>query len=378
MRVVSFGATLALVVLCAAPAFAARLHPGDRIDVLVYNHPELSGTRTVDAAGSVSLPLAGDVRASGLEPGGLAELVRERLAQYVRHAAVDVRLAEQSNSLFVDGGPVGVLKYVPGETLTNVVEQLKESPAVQAVDSNDANGAPRTPSDVPLDLTNGPEDFRSVRFERDGVTSPSYDIVALRAAGDAGPALLPGDTILLARKPLGVIVGGAVRRPGTAYLTPDEPLQRALAQTGGITATGSQSGIVLRRAGVAHPISSGAPEFAQPAQKGDQLFVPTAPRVDVIGEVKKPGDTFLLGDPTLVSAVYYAGGPAEYANLRSVEVLHDGVKRSYDIAGLQRGNGGENPTLADGDVVLVPKGSTFRLSDVWQALGALGLFGARL
>jgi polysaccharide export outer membrane protein len=378
MRVVSFGATLALVVLCAAPVFAARLHPGDRIDVLVYNHPELSGTRTLDASGSVSLPLAGDVRASGLEPGGLAELVRARLARYVRHAAVDVRLAEQSNSLFVDGGPVGVLKYVPGETLTNVVEQLKESPSVQAADSNDGNGSPRTPSDLPLDLTNGPEDFRSVHFERDGVTSPSYDVVALRAAGDAGPALRPGDTILLARKPLGVTVGGAVRRPGTAYLAPDEPLQRALAQSGGITPTGSQVGIVLRRAGSARPISSGSPEFAQPAQKGDQLFVPTAPRVDVIGEVKKPGDTFLLGDPTLVSAVYYAGGPAEYANLRSVVVLHDGVKHSYDIAGLQRGNGGDNPTLADGDVVLVPKGSTFRLSDVWQALGALGLFGARL
>jgi len=229
MRIVTLSATILLVALCSSEALAATLHPGDKIDVLVYNHPELSGTRTLDAAGSVSLPLAGTVAASGVEPNVLAQRVQARLAPYVRHAAVDVRLDEQTASIFVDGGPVGVLRYEPGETLTNVVEQLADGAPRTAPAADAGSSAPADASKAPpLDLYNGPQDFARVRLERDGNTSAPYDLLAMRAAGDGGPALQPGDTILIAHKPVAVTVLGDVEKPGTAYLDANEPLQQAI------------------------------------------------------------------------------------------------------------------------------------------------------
>jgi polysaccharide export outer membrane protein len=379
MRITTLGATLLFVALAGAPALAARLHPGDQVDVLVYNHPELSGTRTLDAGGSISLPLAGTVQAAGLEPDALAKLVQGRLATYVRYAAVDVRLAAQTSSIFVDGGPVGVLKYEPGETLTNAVEQLATQPNQQMAGGAQiaASDPSATVNSTSLDLTNGPENFHAVRLDRDGEIT-SYDVVALRAAGDPGPTLHPGDTILIGHKPIAVKVSGAVTKPVTAYLAPDEPLSQALVQAGGITPTGSQDGIILRRDGSIQKISAGAPEFAEPGHDGDQLVVHRAPRVDVIGQVVKPGETYLRGDATLVSAIYYAGGPAEFANLKVVVLIHDGVRQGYDLTKLQHGASGENPIVADGDIVMVPKGSTFRVSDIWQAIGSLTFFGLHL
>jgi len=385
MRSVAIGVAAFFVVVCGSAAFAANLHPGDKVEVTVYNHPELSGSLTLDATGSLSLPLAGTVSGLGIEPERLAHIVEMRLRPYVRHAAVDVKLTQQTSSIFVDGGPLGVLKYEPGATLTNVVEQLAvATPAIPA--SGPASGtqvpavpvAPDTQSTAALDLTNGPEDFHSVRLSRDGTITGPYDLVALRANGDRGPALLPGDTILLAHKPIEVTVLGEVAKPGAAYLAGNEPLQQAVAQAGGIVATGSQDGIILRRGETAQALSAGAPEFAAPARNGDELVIRRAPRVDVIGEVQKPGETYLRGDATLVSAIYYAGGPAEFANLKVVVLIHDGVRHGYDITKLQHGASGENPTVADGDIVMVPKGSTFRASDIWMAIGSLGFFGLRL
>ena len=61
-----------LVVLCASPALATTLHPGDKIQVNVLNHPELLTQATLDSQGRVSLPILGLVDANALEPGALA------------------------------------------------------------------------------------------------------------------------------------------------------------------------------------------------------------------------------------------------------------------------------------------------------------------
>src|SRR5664279_5226107 len=99
-----------LVASLASPALA-KIHPGDRVAVLVYNHPELSGQTTVDGSGKISLPLAGGVDTTNLEPSQVAQKVRYRLQPYVRKVAVDVQLLAQGQSVFVSGGPGGVLGY---------------------------------------------------------------------------------------------------------------------------------------------------------------------------------------------------------------------------------------------------------------------------
>lgn len=377
-RAALVAAVVAFTAVSGARAEAA-LHPGDKIDVTVYNHPELSGTRTLDASGNVALPIVGTVSALNLEPSDLADRLRNRLAPYVRQVAVDVQLNAQSESIFVAGGPNGVLKYQPGMTLSSVVDMLQSRNLTPTIDA--ANASAVSAHDVvngPLDLINGPINFHKVSIERENKVLGTYDLLALRSSGQTGPALVPNDTIQLVDKPVIVSVQGDVEKPGTAYLNTNEPLSQALVQVGGGAASSSQSSITLERNGKQSVVSLGDPVFTQPAQTGDRITVPRAPRVDVLGNVTKPGETLLRGNDTLVSAIYYAGGPAQYANLKSVEVMHGGVRKVYNLANLQKGGTGDNPELVDGDVVMVPQGSKFQWSDIWSALGSLGLFGVRL
>ena len=55
------------------------LGPGDRIRINVYGEGDLSGEFTVDGAGQVSMPLIGEVEASGLTVAMLREEIEAKL-----------------------------------------------------------------------------------------------------------------------------------------------------------------------------------------------------------------------------------------------------------------------------------------------------------
>jgi protein involved in polysaccharide export with SLBB domain len=355
------------------------LHPGDKIDVTVFNHPELSGMRTIDATGNVSLPVAGSIVVLNLGSDAVANIVRDRLAPYVRDVAVQVKLDTQTSSIFVAGGPNGVIPYIPGMTIASAVAYLARGGSAKPTDSANAQQVAMIEAGPGgVDIVNGPIDFHRVTILRNGARLESLDMIRLRETGQTGPTLQPNDTIQLVDKPVAVQINGDVERPGTAYLEANEPLSQALKQVGGPAATSRIDQLQLVRGGQTQYVSLGSPAFSQPAINGDQLIVPRAMHVDVLGNVTKPGDTMLRGSNTLVSAIYYAGGPARFANLRAVQVIRNGKKAQYDLGKVQKGGGGDNPELADGDVVFVPQGSSFQWSDVWGALGALGLFGVHL
>jgi protein involved in polysaccharide export with SLBB domain len=374
-------ASLALGLCCAfasAPAVFAMptIHPGDKVDIVVFNHPELSSVVTVDGDGTVSLPVAGTVGAKGLSVDALAHRLEQRFAPYVKYVSVRVALESQSNTIFVAGGPSGVLSYQPGESLVSIVDRLQFTPTERTSPSEnyvrDVSTYTEQVSAAPLDLFDGPVDYTRVTVLRDERTFGPYDVIALRSAGQPGLTLQPGDTIQLVNKPVAVSVTGDVAQPGTAHLNPTDPLSRAIDQVGGTTVTSTQVAITLVRAGTPQVVSLGSPLFSAPAVPGDRLIVPRAPRVDVIGTVVKPGETYLRGNQTLVSAIYYAGGPDRYANLKSVQVIRNGVKTEYDLAALRKGHDGINPPLQDGDVVFVPQGSTFDATIIFQAIASLG------
>ena len=74
----------------------------------------------------------------------------------------------------------------------------------------------------------------------------------------------------------------------------------------------------------------GDPVFSLPAQPSDIVTVPEAPRVNVVGTVAKPGVVALKTDSTLLSALYTAGGPTRFANLKDVQVMRgttNGLRR---------------------------------------------------
>jgi protein involved in polysaccharide export with SLBB domain len=355
---------------------ASILHPGDKIDIVVYTHPDLSSTVTIAANGTISLPAAGSIRAEGLTPDELAQNIETRLAPMVKMVSVRVALDAQSQNIFVAGGPGGVLIYEPGESLVNILDRLQFSPTQRAQQSaqvaREVNGYVQQVSSAPLDIFDGPIDFTRVSILRDGKQLGPYDVIALRDAGDRGPALVPDDTIELVNKPVAVHVRGDVSQPGTAYLNVNDPLERAVQQVGGTTETSSQTALTLVRAGQPQVASLGSAVFAAPAVSGDEVIVKRAPRVDVYGTVVHPGDTYLRGNETLVAAIYNVGGPDRYANLKAVQVFHNGVKTEYNLAHLQKGHEGDNPPLVDGDVVFVPQGSTIDASLIFQAIASLG------
>ncbi len=326
--------TLALLLLATAAAQAA-LHPGDKVQISVYNHPELATQATVDAEGRVSMPLVGAVPAQGASESELATRIQGRLANYMRFPAVDVTLVSQSSDMFVVGGPGGTITYRPGDTLVSALTDVQA--ACKCL----------------LDQSAG--DTSKIRIIRNGMALGPFDAQSLQSAGDAGPTLLPGDSIAFANRPLAVNVKGAVLHPGTAYLSPDQPLSTAIDQLGGITASASHQ-VLLRRDGQLEQIAEGSPEFSAAAHSGDSLTIPSEEHIQVMGAVNSSGEIALKDDFTLVSAIYLAGGPNKWANLRDIMIRHRGVTTSYDITRMQHGDLSSNPALEDGDVVFVPEG----------------------
>lgn len=349
-----------LIAVATTPAFA-KIHPGDRVAVLVYNHPELSGQTTVDGAGTISLPLAGGVDTTNLEPSQVAQRVRYRLQPYVRKVAVDVQLISQAQSIFVAGGPGGVLAYSPGENLSSALSQLR---------AQIPPGANLQPAQqATYDLDHGRVDLQHVSIVRDGNVLGPFDAGNSSFGSGGAPLLRSGDTIRLRDKPVNVTVRGEVKQPGVAYLNESDSLSSAIIQVGGELPTSATNNITIDRGGRRHVVAFGSPEFSQPAQPGDIIMVPRAPTVTVDGMVVKPGDVQLRNDTSLLTALYGADGIQKWADLKKVQVLHHGQATMYDVTALTHGDVSQNPQLTDGDTVFVPEGHKIDWTPVFAALG---------
>ncbi len=357
-------ATLASL-LYATAALATTLHPGDHVSVNVYNHPELGATSApLDSTGHVSVPVAGLVDAANLSPTQLAERIAGKLSAYVRKPAVDVQLVAQGQNIFVAGGPGGVFPYSPGETLAGLLAQVQQGVGTsQPTPSDPSQAAARQ-------LQYGSVDLKHVVIERDGRDLAPIDAAGLSAGGNGGPALQPDDTVKLAQKPIAVAVRGDVKQPGVAHLDPDEPLSNAVLQVGGADDLSSSVEFVLTRGTTQSVVTTSSPTYRAPAQSGDSIYVPHGERIGVVGQVEKPGNVLLQGDGSLLSALYFAGGPTRYGDIKHVGVIHQGVQQTYDVTKLTHGAPSANPQLSDGDTVFVPEGHKIDFSMVFQAIFA--------
>lgn len=78
--------------------------PFDRVSIDVYGVPELTRTVTVDASGTISMPLVGVVEAAGKTPPELADAIADRLRdRYVRDPQVTVNADTVNQMITVDG-----------------------------------------------------------------------------------------------------------------------------------------------------------------------------------------------------------------------------------------------------------------------------------
>lgn len=359
----------AVMLATAAPSLAT-IHPGDTLLVKVWNHPDLSKQVTVDANGTVRVPLSGAVNVSGLDEQAAAKKVADALRTYVVYPAVDIETIAQGTAIFVAGGPGGELKFQPGETLSTAVADALQSAPQSAETLNEA-GQILTKVDTSNAAARAKIDLHRVGIVRDGTSLGPFDMVALGRRGEAGPALQPGDTIVFPDKPIDVRVMGDVSQPGMTYLGPDQAMSEAITQAGGLLPSSVSNHVLLERDGETRSLALGDPAFSAPAHPGDVITVPLAPRVNVLGTVATPGVVALKTDPTLLSAMYTAGGPTKYANLKNVQIIRGAQKSTYDVTKLTHGDMSQNPPLQDGDTVVVPEGHYFDFSGIFGILGGI-------
>src|SRR5215467_15980174 len=70
---------LVLLLGCWTTAQAQTLKPGDTLSISVYQDPKLDRQVLIGPTGMISFPLAGQIRAGGLTPAALENVLKARL-----------------------------------------------------------------------------------------------------------------------------------------------------------------------------------------------------------------------------------------------------------------------------------------------------------
>jgi polysaccharide export outer membrane protein len=104
-----------------------RLGVADRVRVIVYNEPTLSGEFSVNANGSVALPLIGDVPAINRTPRELSADITSKLsADYLRNPQVSIDvLTYRPFYILGEVNKPGEYQYSTGLTVLNAVARAE-------------------------------------------------------------------------------------------------------------------------------------------------------------------------------------------------------------------------------------------------------------
>ncbi|MCK9908165.1 polysaccharide export protein [Microbacteriaceae bacterium K1510] len=99
------------------------LGPGDRLRIKVYSEPDLTGEYEVDSAGFISLPLVGQIRASGSTTSQLERtIVAKMKGQISQDPKVNVEIAAYAPFyIFGEVRKAGEYPYRPGLTVADAV-----------------------------------------------------------------------------------------------------------------------------------------------------------------------------------------------------------------------------------------------------------------
>jgi len=196
------GASSPAVILSGA--IPAPIAPGDLLDVSEFHTPEFRTTVRVTAAGTVSLPLVGDVVVQGMDEPQAERTIGEALSAkgMLRHPHVQVLvIASVGQDLSILGEVMrpGVYPYGVHHRLLDLL----------------AAAAGATPAAGTL----------AYIYHRD---DPAGHAVALDRSGSSvgerhNPELLAGDTVQVSRAGLVYVVGDVIR-PGGFTVEPGQPM----------------------------------------------------------------------------------------------------------------------------------------------------------
>jgi len=157
-----------------------RIGVPDRLEMTVWQHPDVSGPLLVRNDGKVSVPLMGDIQAAGLTPTELAEKIRTALSDFISDPRVDIAVTEmRSQVASVIGGGVVRSGQIELQRNTRVIE------AIAAMGGLTAFAKKR--------------DIRILRNTAHGQVEYRFDYTAFirGEAPDSNLLLEPGDTVIV-------------------------------------------------------------------------------------------------------------------------------------------------------------------------------------
>lgn len=297
--------------------------PGDVFTIAIGGSVPRQVTAAVSADGRLVIPEAGNFVVAGRTLARVRNEVQGALQQRYRNVTADLALSSPRQFYIHVSGRIPQ----PGRHLVPAVARV-ENAIVEASGTEIytlaryADAANRAELRWPA--------LRNVSVVRRSGETRTVDLMRYFATGDlaANPYLQDGDALYVpAFDPLveGVVVGGAVDRPGTYDVRPDDSARDLLVVT-----SGQDPSARIARVRRVRPVGSGASETREVsyAEAGsldvrprDQIYaVPAAPdaeRAQVNGAVRYPGTYPIVDGQTTVEAlVAMAGGLRDDALLR--------------------------------------------------------------
>lgn len=416
---------------------------GDRIQVNVFEVPEYTGTYVIPPGGAVNLPLIGSVQVEGLTTEQAADAIARRYARFLRRPIISVNLlSPRPINVFVAGEVTRPGAYTlslqggagqdPGIQYPTVLAALTTAQGVTlSADITEVqlrrqlgNGRQQTVTLNLDDLIKTGRSYQDITL-RDGdtvfvPTSQNFNIATARNIAAANFAADP-------TRPRTVAVVGEVQRPGSYLITSGETqgggnntgapnisgqptITRALQQAGGITPQANVRNVIIRRptrtgqeqiinVDLWKLLTSGDIDQDVIVQDGDTIVFPTATevnpaeatqlatttlspsqiQVNVVGEVKRPGQVDIKPNSSLNQALLAAGGfndaRASSGRIDLIRLNPDGsVTKRLVKVDLKAGiNEQTNPILRSNDVLLVSRSGLAKTGDtIGTVAGPIG------
>lgn len=336
---------------------------GDTLSISVWGQEQLSGAVVVAPDGTISMPPpVGVLRVAGLTRADIERLLVERLNQYFKSPQVTVALKAQE----------GFKAFVLGEVRTPGSVIVPEKTTLQEVLTRAGGATNRADlSRIRLLRKNGQNALREEAITFTKFVSDGDPI--------ANPTLKADDIVIVPRLPLSewernkVTILGAVNDPGTFDLEDSMPLLKVLTLARGTRSDAELAGVAIRSGETEKPsivdleahLRGDNPRGNPDVKPGSTVFVPSIRRleeeeifINVLGEVQKPGLQPLRPGAKLMDALSSAGGFKEGVGLDVITVFQresgNGEPRKVNIRDfLERGDPSANPSIQDGDTVLV-------------------------
>lgn len=258
----------------AAPSTGGKLAPsgvpmgtGDQININVFGQPDLTTQVTLDAVGMITLPLIGPIKALGLLPRQLEQLVAKRLVEggYLKEADVVINVQQTRSRFFSVLGEVVRPGRYPLENKLSLLDALAEAggatdkaePVVTLIRGTEFSGGSE-------DAQAQPESAPGQRFTIDPRTGPDPAL--------ASTPLRNRDVLFVPAKQV-FYVYGEVRSPGVFAIEPGLSLLKALSMAGGLTDRGSDSRVVVTRKQDNGHNQEAPAELTEPIRPGDVIRV---------------------------------------------------------------------------------------------------------